>query len=165
MREASSSFSNARCKASVDACRKLYRVRGSGVALNHRDNRIVRAESLSNFRTIFLDLREVIVENGSFTPMNRDSTLFTAFVVASLAGIAAPAMADPEVVTTHLVGYQETPATINSAGSGNFVAKISEDGTSIEYELSYSGLFSTVLQAHIHFGRPATSGGIALFLG
>jgi CHRD domain len=96
--------------------------------------------------------------------MKRDRTLFIAFAAVALTGIAAPAMADPEVVTTQLVGYQETPQTINSGGSGNFVAKISEDGTSIEYEISYSGLSSTVLQSHIHFGRPATSGGIALFL-
>jgi hypothetical protein len=77
--------------------------------------------------------------------MKRDRTLFIAFAAVALTGIAAPAMADPEVVTTQLVGYQETPQTINSGGSGNFMAKISEDGTSIEYEISYRGLSSTVL--------------------
>ena len=96
--------------------------------------------------------------------MKRSGTSPIGLVVGSLIGIAAPAMAAAQVVTTHLVGYQETPQTINSAGSGSFVAKISEDGTSIEYELSYGGLSSTVLQSHIHFGRPATSGGIVLFL-
>jgi hypothetical protein len=75
--------------------------------------------------------------------MKRDRTLFIAFAAVALTGIAAPAMADPEVVTTQLVGYQDTPQTINSGGSGNFVAKISEDGTSIECEISYSGLSST----------------------
>ena len=32
------------------------------------------------------------------------------------------------------------------------------------YELSYSGLEGTVLQAHIHFGKRAINGGISLFL-
>jgi hypothetical protein len=96
--------------------------------------------------------------------MKRNGTSFVVLVVGSLIGIGAPATAAAEDVTTHLVGYQETPQTINSGGSGSFVAKISEDGTSIEYEISYSGLSSTVLQSHIHFGRPATSGSIVLFL-
>jgi hypothetical protein len=96
--------------------------------------------------------------------MNRNTRSLVGFVVWPLIGIGAPATAGAEVVTTHLVGYQETPQTINSGGSGSFVAKISEDGTSIDYEISYGGLSSTVLQSHIHFGRPATSGGIVLFL-
>jgi CHRD domain len=96
--------------------------------------------------------------------MMRNGTSLVGFVVGSLFGIGAPAVAAAEVVTTHLVGYQETPATINSGGSGSFMAKISDDGTSIEYELSYRDLSSTVLQSHIHFGRPSLSGGVALFL-
>ena len=96
--------------------------------------------------------------------MKRRGTLVTAFAVASLAALLAPAAVFADTIAVHLVGYNETPATINSAGSANFVAKISDDGTSIEYEISYGGLSSTVLQSHIHFGEPATSGGIVLFL-
>lgn len=96
--------------------------------------------------------------------MKRNGTLRTGAVVVSLTGIAAPAMADPEIVTTRLVGYQETPQTLNTGGSGSFVARISDDGTSIEYELSYGGLSSAATQSHIHFGSPATSGGVVLFL-
>lgn len=64
----------------------------------------------------------------------------------------------------HLVGYQETPSTINSPGSGDFKIKIHSDGSAIDYELTYRDLSSTVLQSHIHFGRPALTGGIVLFL-
>src|SRR5260370_9544089 len=37
-------------------------------------------------------------------------------------------------------------------------------GQVIEYVRTYGDLSSPVLQAHIHFGRPAISGGIVLFL-
>jgi CHRD domain len=96
--------------------------------------------------------------------MKRSGTLVTAFAVASLAALLAPAMASAEVIAVHLIGYNETPVTINSAGTASFVVRINEDGTSIEYELSYGGLSSTVLQSHIHFGEPAISGPVVLFL-
>jgi len=65
---------------------------------------------------------------------------------------------------TRLVGYEETPLTINSTGSGEFSAKISKDGTSIQYQLTYRDLPTSITQSHIHFGRQALSGGIVLFL-
>ena len=78
--------------------------------------------------------------------------------------VAPPVAADEATITTRLVGYQETPLTINSAGSGEFKARNRDDGTAIDYELTYRDLSSPVTQAHIHFGRPATSGGVVLFL-
>ena len=66
--------------------------------------------------------------------------------------------------TTNLTGYQETPATINSSGSGEFAAKISPDGSQIQYVLRYRDLSTNVLQAHIHFGRPGLNGSIVLYL-
>jgi hypothetical protein len=78
--------------------------------------------------------------------------------------VAPIAADDEEIINVHLVGYQETPLTVNSPGSGDFTAKIHSDGTAIDYELTYRDLSSTVLQSHIHFGRPAITGGIVLFL-
>ncbi len=80
--------------------------------------------------------------------------------------VVVPVAADEERgrVTTRLTGYQETPLTINSAASGEFTARIREDGTAIDYELTYRDLSSPVTQSHIHFGRPAISGMIVLFL-
>ena len=66
--------------------------------------------------------------------------------------------------STNLTGYQETPATINSSGSGEFAARVSDDGTQIQYVLRYRDLSTNVLQSHIHFGRPGLTGGIVLFL-
>ena len=82
-----------------------------------------------------------------------------------LAGVVVPVAADEEeTIRVHLVGYQETPLTINTAGSADFKAKISPDGTAIDYELTYRDLSSAVTQSHIHFGRPAITGMIVLFL-
>src|SRR3989454_842987 len=80
--------------------------------------------------------------------------------------VIGPVAADEKegTVTTRLTGYQETPLTINSAASGEFTAKIREDGTAIDYELTYRDLSSPVAQSHIHFGRPAISGMVVLFL-
>lgn len=54
--------------------------------------------------------------------------------------------------------------TCFSGGEGTFTATIAEGDTSIDYELSYDGLFGTVTQAHIHFGKPFEQGGIVVFL-
>jgi len=84
---------------------------------------------------------------------------------ATLLMMAVTAVAaDDEHIRVHLVGYNETPLTINSAGSAEFHARIHGDGSAIDYEMTYRDLSSTVLQSHIHFGRPALSGGIVLFL-
>jgi hypothetical protein len=69
-----------------------------------------------------------------------------------------------EQIKTRLIGYEETPLTINSPARGDFRATIEAGGTVIEYVLTYRDLSSPVLQAHIHFGRPAITGGIVLFL-
>jgi hypothetical protein len=64
---------------------------------------------------------------------------------------------------TPMVGYEENP-DISTVASGDFGARLSDDGTTIAYELSYDGLEGTVLQAHIHFGKPGVNGGISLWL-
>ena len=62
-----------------------------------------------------------------------------------------------------LVGYEENP-DISTVASGSFRATIDEAAQTIEYELSFSGLEGTVLQAHIHFAKRAVNGGITVFL-
>ncbi|HXU65874.1 MAG TPA: CHRD domain-containing protein [Casimicrobiaceae bacterium] len=65
---------------------------------------------------------------------------------------------------TRLIGYEETPLTINSPGSGSFKATVNSDATAINYTLSYTPLSSAITQSHIHFGRPGITGMIVLFL-
>jgi len=63
-----------------------------------------------------------------------------------------------------LSGFQETPSTLSTPAVGSFDARLSKDGTTIAYELSYSGLEGVVQQAHVHFGQRALSGGISFWL-
>jgi len=88
-------------------------------------------------------------------------------IVAALALIAmlgAPpwSMAN-EAFTAMLRGFQEVPP-ISTTGSGTFQATLSDDDTSIAYELTYEGLEDDVTQAHIHFGQFHVSGNIVAFL-
>ena len=62
-----------------------------------------------------------------------------------------------------LTGYEETPA-VSSVAEGEFHARISDDATQIDYELSYSDLEGAVTQAHIHFGQKGITGGISIWL-
>ena len=62
-----------------------------------------------------------------------------------------------------LVGYEEVPAVSTVAG-GELRARISNDDSSISYELSYSDLEGSVTQAHIHLGQPGVNGGVSVFL-
>ena len=99
--------------------------------------------------------------------MKRSIVLRGVLAVAFLAMAVGPAAGhdnDGQKVSTHLIGYQETPVTINSTGSGDFKATISKDGTSITYTETYADLSSPITQSHIHFGRPGITGGIVLFL-
>jgi len=69
-----------------------------------------------------------------------------------------------------LTGYEETAApgsaggAVSTTGNGTFTARISNDETRINWELSYSDLEGAVQQAHIHFGQKAITGPISVFL-
>ena len=82
-------------------------------------------------------------------------------VVLALPGATVPAAPDP-TVRAKLSGFEETPLTLSSPASGRFRAKIREN--KIEFELSYEGLPTAILFAHIHLGRPAITGGVSAFL-
>jgi hypothetical protein len=62
-----------------------------------------------------------------------------------------------------LIGYEEVPA-VSTAANGEFRARISNDETRIDYQLSYSDLEGAVQQAHIHLGQKGVNGGISVFL-
>jgi hypothetical protein len=88
------------------------------------------------------------------------AVLAAGLLVASLAGAAA---GRKNLKADELSGYQENP-DISTVATGSFTATLDDDARTITYELSYSGLEGTVLQAHIHFGKRAVNGGITLFL-
>ncbi|MGI8734767.1 MAG: CHRD domain-containing protein [Pyrinomonadaceae bacterium] len=89
-----------------------------------------------------------------------------AIVLCLLAFATASAVAFPQgfkLIKEFLSGYEEVPS-VSTGGSGTFNAKISKDGSQIEYELKYTELEGTVQQAHIHFGNVGVNGGITVFL-
>ena len=96
--------------------------------------------------------------------MKRSWALRVLVITASLAMIMPVTAASADTVRTELTGYEETPLTLDTPATGEFKAKIRDDGTVIDYVLRYRDTESAVAQAHIHFGRPAISGGIVLFL-
>ncbi len=94
----------------------------------------------------------------------RVRTMGFAAVAASLALVvgAAVAVAVKTNADAQLSGYKEVPA-ISTEGGGSFSAEIGSG--QVSYTLRYGDLEGgDVLFAHIHFGRPATNGGVVAFL-
>jgi hypothetical protein len=90
-------------------------------------------------------------------------------MAVAAAGSAAMASGDDGTSTegtlqVRLTGYQEDPLTLSTTGVGDFRMKIDEHNQEIEYTLTYGNLEGSVLQAHIHLGQRAQSGGISVFL-
>src|SRR5438034_9066486 len=94
----------------------------------------------------------------------RTLKLLLAFFIVPGTTPTALARDDERTLRARLSGYNETPLTLSTPASGQFKAQVNSSETMITYQLSYQGLEGTVLQAHIHLGRPAITGGIVLFL-
>jgi CHRD domain len=69
---------------------------------------------------------------------------------------------DDDDFFARMTSSQEFPAA-SSAAKGTFKLKV-VNATTLEYELTYSGLEGTITQAHIHFAQPGISGGIMIWL-
>jgi hypothetical protein len=93
----------------------------------------------------------------------RSLWLVTTLVLAGALTISLLAQGGPFRGQADLSGYDENP-TISSAATGTADIEISRDGNSVSYTLTYSGLSTNVLFAHIHLGRPAINGGVMVFL-
>ena len=75
--------------------------------------------------------------------------------VIALLGVASYAIAGGGTRNFNgnpMTGYEETPASISTVATGEFTARLSDDGNSLHYKLTYSGLEGAVTQAHVHFG-------------
>src|SRR3989337_3780271 len=91
------------------------------------------------------------------------AVLTLAFAVLAAGDKAQSSSDSSKSLKANLKGFNEVPA-ISTTGSGEFRGKISQDDTSIEYELSYSGLEGTATAAHIHLGQKDVSGAVIAFL-
>jgi hypothetical protein len=89
-----------------------------------------------------------------------------AIALCLLAFATASVVALPQgfkLIKELLTGYEEVPS-VSTTGNGQFKARISNDETNIQWELSYSDLEGAVQQAHIHIGNVGVNGGISVFL-
>ncbi|KRT64613.1 MAG: CHRD domain-containing protein [Chloroflexi bacterium CSP1-4] len=66
-----------------------------------------------------------------------------------------------EALEATIDGAQEVPA-VATAATGNGLAVISSDGTSVGYAVTYGGLSGALAAAHIHTGAPGVAGGVIL---
>jgi hypothetical protein len=86
--------------------------------------------------------------------------------LAAILAIAAPVVASAHgPFDARLSGFQEVPS-ISTTGSGRFTARIVGAGaeSTIEYELTYTGLTTPASAAHIHLGQRGVNGAVSAFL-
>jgi hypothetical protein len=102
----------------------------------------------------------------------RKHLLFAAIAAVGIFAVAAGSsvLADDDSngknhFKAELDGFQETPASISTTGSGTLDLRIDEEEERIEYELSYSDIEGGAATAsHIHFSGLHQSGGVVAFL-
>jgi len=90
----------------------------------------------------------------------RNIAVLTAALAASYLVTPAAYGAGAENFSAKLIGDNEVPP-INTAASATFRMEV---GTTITFTLTYSGLSSQLLVAHLHFGPTKVSGGVMIFL-
>ena len=97
------------------------------------------------------------------TAAEATTTAVASAVAAVIPGATFPNLPN-NVVFGRLSGLQERPATVTTAGSGDFLVEIDPAAQVVRYRLSYTALGGTVTQAHIHFGSSGQAGGVIVFL-
>lgn len=92
--------------------------------------------------------------------------------LAALMALSVPTVARVTAADKHdrddriratLVGRNEVPV-VSTVAKGRFEGKIAEDGGSIDWTLTFSGLQGTVTQSHIHIAQKNVNGGIVIWL-
>jgi CHRD domain-containing protein len=86
------------------------------------------------------------------------------FALAGDKPLKPPKFGGAKTFSAKLIGYQETPLTLSTAGFGDFRAKLVND-TTLRYVLRFTDLEGgNVLFAHVHIGQRGTTGGVMFFL-
>jgi len=93
----------------------------------------------------------------------RKQAIFVVVAVMALVWGAAASAQVGGTAATRLRAFDEVPA-ISAPGAGHFSATIADDGSAIEYHLSYFNVEGVVAQSHIHFAQRGVNGGITVFL-
>lgn len=93
----------------------------------------------------------------------RKQAIFVVVAVMALVWSAAASAQVGGTAITRLRAFEEVPA-LSTPGGGFFTADIADDGSAIDFQLTYFNLEGNVLQAHIHFAQRGVNGGITVFL-
>jgi len=101
--------------------------------------------------------------------MNKNLRRITILTVLALVVLAVPVAFtarahddDPTTFHARLTGFGEVPPKLVD-GKGRFTGKLSADGNSISWTLTWSGLTGPAQAAHIHFGQPQNVGAVVVF--
>ena len=84
-----------------------------------------------------------------------------AFAMLAASGVAG-SQKNKQTTSNRMTGYQEVPAVSSLHAKGTI--ELSIHSATIDYKLSYSGLSSAAVAAHIHFGQRDVNGGVSAFL-
>ncbi len=88
-----------------------------------------------------------------------NAVLAAVLAVVAMGGTASA----EEFFAAKLRSGNETPATLATTGTGIWGAVLDASETSLQFQLHYSGLEGGAPSAaHIHIGRPATTGGVVI---
>ena len=66
-------------------------------------------------------------------------------------------------IKASLTGYQEVPS-VSTTATGEFRGHVNDEGSAVDWTLTYSDLEGAVQQSHIHFANKGVNGGITVFL-
>ncbi len=89
--------------------------------------------------------------------------LVAGLFVLALAGVTVRADEDDVVLRARLTGFEEVTPNAGT-GHGNFRARLSEDGLTLTYTLTWTGISGPPLFAHIHFAQRGVNGAVMAFL-
>src|SRR5262249_49393524 len=89
-------------------------------------------------------------------------TAVAIMAVATPTTFIARADHDDTTFRARLTGFGEVPPKLVD-GNGKFTGSLSEDGTSISWTLTWTGLTGPAQAAHIHFGQTQVNGGGVVF--
>lgn len=87
-----------------------------------------------------------------------------AFVVLAAPVVYSKRAHDDDSATfrARLSSFGEVPPKLTD-GKGRFTGKLSADGNSISWTLTWTGLTGPAQMAHIHFGQPQNTGSVVVF--
>ena len=94
--------------------------------------------------------------------MKRKAFLLAVVLLSTVTALAVFTDSFKKIKAT-LTGYQEVPS-VSTTATGEFRGQVNDEGSAVDWTLTYSDLEGAVQQAHIHFANTGVNGGITVFL-